>query len=131
MTNVPRGLVLLRDPQLNKSTAFTEDERELLGLLGLLPEGIDSEETQIQRVHIQLSKKPNDLEKYIYLSQLQDTDETLFYRVLMSDPAQFLPLVYTPTVGEACLQFGHIIRRPKGLYLSIKRKGRVREILRN
>jgi malate dehydrogenase (oxaloacetate-decarboxylating)(NADP+) len=131
MTTTPRGLALLRDPQLNKSTAFTEAEREALGLLGLLPAGIDSEETQLQRVHLQLAKKPNDLEKYIYLSQLQDTDETLFYRVLMSDPAQFLPLVYTPTVGEACLQFGHIIRRPKGLYLSIKRKGRVREILRN
>ena len=131
MTNTLRGLALLRDPHLNKSTAFTESEREALGLLGLLPEGIDSEETQIQRVHLQLSKKPNDLEKYIYLSQLQDTDETLFYRVLMSDPAQFLPLVYTPTVGEACLQFGHIMRRSKGLYLSIKRKGRVREILRN
>jgi malate dehydrogenase (oxaloacetate-decarboxylating)(NADP+) len=131
MTKTLRGLPLLRDPQLNKSTAFSESEREALGLLGLLPEGIDSEDTQLQRVHLQLSKKPNDLEKYIYLSQLQDTDETLFYRVLMSDPAQFLPLVYTPTVGEACLQFGHIIRRPKGLYLSIKRKGRVREILRN
>ena len=131
MTTTLRGLALLRDPQLNKSTAFTESEREALGLLGLLPEGIDSEETQIQRVHLQLSQKPNDLEKYIYLSQLQDMDETLFFRVLMSDPAQFLPLVYTPTVGEACLQFGHIIRRPKGLYLSIKRKGRVREILRN
>jgi len=130
-TTTPRGLALLRDPQLNKSTAFTESEREALGLLGLLPEGIDSEETQIQRVHLQLSQKPNDLEKYIYLSQLQDTDETLFFRVLMSDPAQFLPLVYTPTVGEACLQFGHIMRRPKGLYVSIKRKGRVREILRN
>jgi malate dehydrogenase (oxaloacetate-decarboxylating)(NADP+) len=131
MTTTRRGLALLRDPQLNKSTAFTEAEREALGLLGLLPEGIDSEETQIQRVHLQLSKKPNDLEKYIYLSQLQDTDETLFYRVLMSDPAQFLPLVYTPTVGEACQQFGHIMRRPKGLYLGINRKGRVREILRN
>src|SRR5580704_2797983 len=131
ITTTLRGFALLRDPQLNKSTAFTESEREALGLLGLLPEGIDSEETQLQRVHLQLAKKPNDLEKYIYLSQLQDTDETLFYRVLMSDPAQFLPLVYTPTVGEACLQFGHIIRRPKGLYLSIKRKGRVREILRN
>jgi malate dehydrogenase (oxaloacetate-decarboxylating)(NADP+) len=131
MTSTLRGLALLRDPQVNKSTAFSESEREALGLLGLLPEGIDSEETQIQRVHLQLSKKPNDLEKYIYLSQLQDTDETLFYRVLMSDPAQFLPLVYTPTVGEACLQFGHIMRRPKGLYLSIKRKGRVREVLRN
>jgi len=131
MTSIPRGLALLRDPQLNKSTAFTESEREALGLLGLLPEGIDSAETQLQRVHLQLSQKTNNLEKYIYLSQLQDTDETLFFRLLMSDPAQFLPLVYTPTVGEACLQFCHIIRRPRGLYLSIKRKGRVREILRN
>jgi len=126
-----RGLALLRDPQMNKSTAFTEAEREALGLLGLLPEGIDSKDAQIQRVHLQLTKKPNDLEKYIYLSQLQDADETLFYRVLMSDPAQFLPLVYTPTVGEACQQFGHIMRRPKGLYVGINRKGRVREILRN
>ena len=131
MSTALRGMAILRDPLLNKSTAFPESEREALGLLGLLPEGIDSEETQIQRVQLQLSKKPNDLEKYIYLSQLQDTDETLFFRVLMSDPAQFLPIVYTPTVGEACLQFGHIMRRPKGLYLSIKRKGRVREILRN
>jgi malate dehydrogenase (oxaloacetate-decarboxylating)(NADP+) len=131
MTTTLRGTALLRDPQLNKWTAFTEAEREALGLVGLVPEGVDNEDTQIQRVNLQLSKKPNDLEKYIYLSQLQDTDETLFYRVLMSDPAHFLPLVYTPTVGEACLQFGHIIRRPKGLYLSIKRKGRVREILRN
>jgi malate dehydrogenase (oxaloacetate-decarboxylating)(NADP+) len=96
-----------------------------------LPEGIDSEETQLRRALLQLGQKPTDLEKYIFLSQLQDTDETLFYRLLMSDPAQFLPLVYTPTVGEACLQFGHIFRRAKGLYVSIKRKGRVREILRN
>ncbi|HEY2107485.1 MAG TPA: NAD-dependent malic enzyme [Candidatus Binataceae bacterium] len=131
MTTTLRGVALLRDPRLNKSTAFTESEREELGLLGLVPEGIDSEETQIQRVLLELTQKPNDLEKYIYLSQLQDTDETLFFRVLMSDPAHFLPLVYTPTVGEACLQFGHIIRRPRGLYVSIKRKGRVREILRN
>ncbi|MGA6974635.1 MAG: NAD-dependent malic enzyme [Candidatus Binatus sp.] len=131
MADTPRGLALLRDPRLNKSTAFTESEREALGLVGLLPEGIDSEETQIRRVHLHLLQKPNDLEKYIYLSQLQDMDETLFFRVLMSDPAQFLPLVYTPTVGEACLQFGHIMRRPKGLYLSIERKGRAREILRN
>jgi len=131
MATTPRGMALLRDPHLNKSTAFTETEREAKGLLGLLPEGIDTEATQIQRVQMQLSQKPNDLEKYIYLSQLQDTDETLFYRVLMSDPAQFLPLVYTPTVGEACLRFGHIIRRAKGLYVSLKRKGRVREILRN
>src|ERR1700684_4425786 len=131
MTTTLRGTALLHDPQLNKSTAFTESEREALGLVGLVPEGIDTEDTQIQRALLQLGQKPTDLEKYIYLSQLQDTDETLFFRVLMSDPAQFLPIVYTPTVGEACLQFGHIMRRPKGLYVSIKRKGRVRDILRN
>jgi malate dehydrogenase (oxaloacetate-decarboxylating)(NADP+) len=131
MASTVRGISLLRDPRLNKSTAFTEAERESLGILGLVPEGIDSEETQIQRLLLQLAQKPTDLEKYIYLSQLQDTDETLFYRLLMSDPAQFLPLVYTPTVGEACLQFGHIIRRPKGLYISIKRKGHVGDVLRN
>jgi malate dehydrogenase (oxaloacetate-decarboxylating)(NADP+) len=125
------GVSVLRDPRLNKSTAFTESEREGLGLVGLVPEGIDSEDTQIQRALLQLGQKPTDLEKYIYLSQLQDIDETLFYRLLMSDPASFLPLVYTPTVGEACLKFGHIIRRPKGLYLSMKRKGRIREVLRN
>src|SRR5271156_2795190 len=126
-----RGISLLRDPHLNKSTAYSEAEREALGLVGLVPEGIDSEDTQIKRALLQLGQKPTDLEKYIFLSQLQDTDETLFYRLLMSDPAHFLPLVYTPTVGEACLQFGHIIRRPKGLYVSIKRKGHVRDILRN
>jgi len=131
MSTTLHGASLLRDPRLNKSTAFTESEREGLGLVGLVPEGIDTEEMQIQRVMLQLGQKPTDLEKYIFLSQLQDTDETLFFRLLMSDPAQFLPLVYTPTVGEACLQFGHIFRRPKGLYLSMKRKGRVREVLRN
>jgi malate dehydrogenase (oxaloacetate-decarboxylating)(NADP+) len=131
MTSTPRGLALLRDPRLNKSTAFTEAEREALGLVGLVPEGIDSEDTQAQRTMLQLGQKPTDLEKYIFLSQLQDSDETLFYRLLMADPAKFLPLVYTPTVGEACLQFGHIMRRPKGLYISIKRKGHVRDILRN
>src|SRR5205814_578469 len=129
--SLPRGPDLLHDPRLNKSTAFTEAEREKLGLLGLLPEGIDDLDAQIRRAQVQLDAKTTDLERYIYLSQLQDTDETLFYRVLMSDPARFLPIVYTPTVGEACQKFGHIIRRPRGLYLSVKRKGRVREILRN
>jgi len=131
MATTLRGTSLLRDPRLNKSTAFSEAEREGLGLAGLVPEGIDSEDTQVQRVLLQLGQKPTDLEKYIFLSQLQDMDETLFYRLLMSNPAQFLPLVYTPTVGEACLQFGHIIRRPKGLYISINRRGHIRAILRN
>jgi len=78
MSTSLRGVALLRDPQLNKSTAFTEPEREALGLAGLVPEGIDSEDKQIQRVLLQLGQKPTDLEKYIYLSQLQDADETLF-----------------------------------------------------
>src|SRR5213595_4011283 len=127
----PRGTDLLHDPRRNKSTAFSDQEREALGLLGLLPEGIDDLDTQLRRALAQLDGKTTDLERYIYLSQLQDTDETLFYRVLMSDPARFMPIVYTPTVGEACQKFGHLFRRPRGLYLSIKRKGRLREIVRN
>ncbi|MGH2416140.1 MAG: hypothetical protein ACRDEA_21105, partial [Microcystaceae cyanobacterium] len=111
-----RGFDILHNPHLNKSTAFTKTEREAFGLVGLLPEGIESEETQIQRIMQQLGHKTTDLDKYIYLSALQDNDETLYYKVLMSDPAHFMPLVYTPTVGEACQKFGHILRRPKGLY---------------
>jgi malate dehydrogenase (oxaloacetate-decarboxylating)(NADP+) len=126
-----QGVDLLHNPHLNKSTAFTVAERETLGLVGLLPEGIESEETQLQRVMQQLGHKTTDLDKYIYLSELQDNDETLYYKTLMSDPAQFMPLVYTPTVGEACQKFGHILRRPKGLYLSINRRGQIEEILRH
>jgi len=126
-----RGIDLLRDPQLNKSTAFTAAERETLGLTGLLPAAVDTEETQVRRALQQLGQKPTDLERYIYLIQLLDTDETLFYKVLMSDPARFLPIVYDPTVGEACLKFGHIFRRPRGLYISLEHRGRVKEVLRN
>lgn len=131
MASKLRGAALLRDPHLNKSTAFSEAEREALGLVGLLPEGVDSAELQIQRVLLELAQKPSDLEKYICLSTVQDDNETLFYRLLMSDPARFVPLVYTPAVGEACLNFSHLIQRPKGLHISITRRGRVREILRN
>src|SRR2546428_9809104 len=126
----PRGTDLLHDPRRNKSTAFSEEERETLGLLGLLPEGIDDLDTQLRRALVQLDGKTTDLERYIYLSQLQDTDETLFYRVLMSDPARFLPIVYTPTVGEACQKFGHIIRRPRRLSLPLKPQGGGGEILK-
>jgi malate dehydrogenase (oxaloacetate-decarboxylating)(NADP+) len=126
-----RGVELLRNPHENKFTAFTSSERETLGLVGLLPENVETEDAQIQRVLRQIDLKTSDLEKYIFLSSLQDTNETLFYRVLMSDPARFIPLVYTPTVGEACENFGHILRRPRGLYLSINRKDQLKEILRN
>jgi len=131
MTTRLRGADLLRDPHQNKFTGFTETERGTLKLEGLLPESIESIETQIQRVRLQLEQRTSPLEKYIYLSELQDVDETLFYRLLTSDPARLLPFVYTPTVGDACLHFSRIMLRPKGLYVSINRKGQVREILRN
>ena len=126
-----RGVDILHNPRLNKMTGFTEEEREALGLVGLVPEGIDTEDTQVQRVLHQINRKPTNLGKYIYLTALADNNETLFFRVLMSDPARFMPLIYTPTVGEACQEFGHILRRPRGLYLSIRRRGQFREILRN
>jgi malate dehydrogenase (oxaloacetate-decarboxylating)(NADP+) len=126
-----RGRQLLRDPRWNKSTAYTEEEREALGLVGLVPEGREDEDLQVTRVVRQLAIAPTALGKYILLSALQDRNETLFYRVLMSDPAQYMPIVYTPTVGEACEQFDQIMRRPRGLYLGINRAGRLREILRN
>jgi malate dehydrogenase (oxaloacetate-decarboxylating)(NADP+) len=126
-----RGERILHDPRLNKSTAFTEAEREQLGLVGLLPDGVETLELQLQRVALQLDAKTTDLERYIFLNQLLDYDETLFYALVMSEPARFLPLVYTPTVGEASLRFGHIMRRTRGMYISIRRRGRVRELLRN
>jgi malate dehydrogenase (oxaloacetate-decarboxylating)(NADP+) len=130
-TNNKRGADLLQDPALNKSTAFTEAERQSLGLVGLVPDATETEDLQLKRVMLQLSHKASDLDRYIYLVNLLDPDETLFYRTLMSDPTRFLPIVYDPTIGEACLKFGHIFRGPRGMYLSIKRRGHVKEILRN
>ncbi|MBV8883879.1 MAG: NAD-dependent malic enzyme [Chroococcidiopsidaceae cyanobacterium CP_BM_RX_35] len=129
--NMKRGIDLLHDPALNKSTAFTEAERQALGLVGLVPDVTDTEDLQLSRVLRQLGHKTTDLERYIYLMNLLDHDETLFYRTIMSDPVRFLPIVYDPTIGEACLKFGHIFRGPRGMYLSIERRGHVKEILRN
>src|SRR5580704_14031691 len=126
-----RGIDILHDPVLNKATAYSEAERQALGLVGLVPDVTESEDLQLRRVLQQLGDKPTDLERYIYLIQLLDNDETLFYRTLMSNPARFLPIVYDPTIAEACLKFGHIYRRARGMYLSITRKGRVKEVLRN
>jgi malate dehydrogenase (oxaloacetate-decarboxylating)(NADP+) len=126
-----RGIEVLRDPAINKSTAYTESERRDLGLTGLIPDVIESEDLQLKRVLQQLGHKATDLDRYIYLAGLLDHNETLYYRLLMSDPARFLPIVYDPTIGEACLKYGHIYRRPRGLYLSITRKGHVKDVLRN
>jgi malate dehydrogenase (oxaloacetate-decarboxylating)(NADP+) len=130
-SNGKRGIDLLHDPELNKSTAFTEAEKQALGIIGLLPDVTETEDLQLSRVMMQLGHKTTDLDRYIYLVNLLDHDETLFYRTVMSDPARFLPIVYDPTIGEACLKFGHIYRGPRGMYLSITRRGKVKEILKN
>src|ERR1700757_3892312 len=131
MTTNKRGIELLQDPALNKSTAFTEAEKQALELVGLVPDVTETEDLQLSRVMMQLGHKNTDLERYIYLINLLDHNETLFYRTVMSDPARFLPIVYDPTIAEACLKFGHIYRRARGMYLSITRKGHVKEVLRN
>ena len=126
-----RGVELLQDSALNKFTSYTEDQKKALGLIGLVPDKIESQDLQLKRVMHQLGNKNTDLDRYIYLMNLLDHDETLFYQTIMSDPTRFLPIVYDPTIGEACLKFGHIFRSPKGMYISIERRGQVKEILRN
>ena len=123
------GFNLLRDPRANQGTAFPADARSALGIEGLLPPAVDSLATQIARVHTQLADHGTDLQKYLLLMDLQSRNETLFYGVLMSDPATFMPLVYTPTVGEACQKFNHVFRAARGVYLPITAKGRLRELL--
>ena len=110
-----RSAEVLHDARLNKSTAFSEAEREQLGLVGLLPDGIETLDLQLLRASKQLDAKTTDIERYIFPSQLLDHDETLFYALVMSDPARFLPLVHPPTSGAACLRFGHPPRRPRAL----------------
>lgn len=129
--NGKRGVELLYDPSLNKSTAYTEAERQALGLVGLVPDVTESEDLQLRRVMQQLGNKNTDLDRYIYLMNLLDRNETLFYRTIVSDPVRFLPIVYDPTIGEACLKFGHIFRGPRGMYVSIERRGQVKKILQN
>jgi len=127
----PKGPALLHNPNLNKGSAFPEADRKALGIEGLLPPVADTLETQIARVHVELDVLDNDLQKYVFLSDLQSRNEVLYYAVLMSDPAAFMPLVYTPTVGEACQKYDHIFRASRGMYLPITAKGRLLELLRN
>ncbi|MFU2210693.1 NAD-dependent malic enzyme [Solidesulfovibrio sp. C21] len=126
-----RGRELLLDPACNRGTAFSEAQKQSLGLVGLVPDVTETLDRQLERVRMQLGHKHSDIDRYIYLVGLLDHNETLFYKTIMSDPARFLPIIYDPTIGEACLKFGHIFRHPRGLYLSIERRGRVREVLRN
>jgi malate dehydrogenase (oxaloacetate-decarboxylating)(NADP+) len=127
----PTGYGLLHNPRLNKGTAFTETERRAWGLEGLLPPAVTTMPLQIARRHAEIAALENDLQKYLVLSDLQVRNETLYYAILMSDPATYMPIVYTPTVGEACQKFGHIFRAPRGIYLPISARGRLKELLSN
>jgi len=127
----PRGVALLRDPTLNKGTAFTAAERDALGIRGLLPPHVCSQEEQVARVLENFRRKSDDLEKYINLTALHDRNEALFFRIVIDNPDEMMPIIYTPTVGLACQQFGHIFQRPRGLFVSAADRGRIASVLRN
>ncbi len=128
---LPRGEEILHDPLLNKGTAFTQAERQALGLVGLLPPHVHRLEEQVARVMDNYRNKQTDLERYIHLVSLQDRNETLFYRVVVDHVEEMMPIIYTPTVGQACQQWGHLFRRPRGLYVSWEDRGNVERLLRN
>jgi len=127
----PRGMALLRDPLLNKGTAFTEAERDALGLRGLLPAHVLSMEEQVARVMTNLRDLPSDLEKYVALNTLLDRSEALFFRVVCDNIDEIQPLIYTPTVGLACQRFGLIFQRPRGMFIGANDRGRIAELLAN
>jgi malate dehydrogenase (oxaloacetate-decarboxylating)(NADP+) len=125
------GVALLHDPALNKGTAFTEDERDRLHLRGLLPPRVLTLEQQLQKTLASFRGKPSDIEKYIYLMSLQDRNERLFYRLVIDNLAESMPIIYTPTVGQACQRYAHLWRRPRGLFISARDRGRMVPIMRN
>ena len=127
----PTGYDVLRNPRLNRGTAFTEQERRKYRLEGLLPPAVTNIELQAARRHTEIANLDSDLQKYLVLSDLQTRNEILFYKLIMSDPALYMPLVYTPTVGEACQKFAHIFREARGMFLPISARGRIRGILSN
>ncbi|MGA8051595.1 MAG: NAD-dependent malic enzyme [Burkholderiales bacterium] len=128
---LPTGPELLRDPLLNKGTAFSDAERDALGLRGLLPPAVITQDQQVARVLDNLRKLPSDLDKFVNLNALHDRNETLFFRVVMDHPDEMMPLIYTPTVGLACQRFAHIFQRPRGMWVSATDRGRVAAVLRN
>ena len=129
--NGKRGADLLHDPLLNKGTAFTEAERDALGLRGLLPPHVATQDQQLAKILETVRRKPTDLEKYIYLVSLQERNESLFYRLVTDHVTEMMPLIYTPTVGLACQRYALIFRRPRGLFISLKDRGSVKQILEN
>jgi len=126
-----KGVDWLHNPIFNKGTAFTEAERDALGLRGLLPPHVQTMDEQVNRVMANFHNKSSDIERYIQLVGLQDRNETLFYRVVMDHLEEMMPIIYTPTVGKACQEFGHIFRRSRGMYVSLKDRGNINKVLKN
>jgi len=129
--HLPTGMDLLHDPSLNKGTAFTEAERDALDLRGLLPPHVHTIDEQVMRVMENFRRKPTPLEQYSNILGVQVRNETLFYRVVLDHLEEVMPIIYTPTVGEACQKYGHIFMRPRGLFVSANDRGRITEVLRN
>lgn len=129
--DLPTGYTLMNNGLLNKGTAFSEAERDSLGMRGLLPPRVFTLEQQVKRALRNLRAKESDLNKYIFLQALQNRNETLYYRILLENLEELMPIVYTPTVGQACLEYGAIFRRPRGMWISIADRGRVAEVLAN
>jgi len=126
-----KGIALAENPVYNKGTAFTERERDELDLRGIYPASVSTLELQKQKTYESFAQKPNDLEKYIYMLALQDRNETLHYALILDHLSEMLPIIYTPTVGQACQQFSHLFRRPRGLYVSANNIDKIDQILSN
>ena len=130
-TATRRGLDVLRDPLLNKGTAFSEKERDALGLRGLLPPHVLSQAEQMARFLASLRKLSDPLDKFVALNSLHDRNEALFFRVLCDHIDEMQPIVYTPTVGLACQRFGNIFQRPRGMFIGVNDRGNIAKVLRN
>ncbi|MCO5188181.1 MAG: NAD-dependent malic enzyme [Anaerolineae bacterium] len=130
-TDEPYGVAILHDPLLNQGMAFTKDERVMLGLRGLLPPRVLRQHVQEARVLENFRKMPDDLQKYMYLIDVEDCNETLFYRTVIDNLQEMMPIIYTPTVGKACQLFGHIYQRPRGLYISAEDRGEIADVVAN
>lgn len=129
--SVEHGIALLQNPLLNKGTAFTEVERDALGLRGLLPPHVQTQDEQVARFLENMRRLPDPLDKFMSLTALHDRNEALFFRVVCDNLDEIMPLIYTPTVGLACQRFGHIFQRHRGMFISINDRGRIADILRN
>jgi len=125
------GQILLDNPLLNKGSAFSRDEQREFGLLGLLPLHSSTLEEQLARTYENYRRKESDLERYVFLTALQDRNEILFYRLLQEHISEMMPIIYTPTVGEGCRQYSHVFRRPRGLYISFPHRDEIPVLLDN